>query len=133
MAQSGAPSDLLSPAPRDVARRHARGTMTDGRFEANNNHMVHDAGPLRGLLRETACYWCTFPSRRTSFSATEKAFLCKVFCQSGTPRIPCLRSLCICTFPKSVHFDPLSAVYHPPSAAYTPCPLLITPYMWLDD
>ena len=41
----------------------------------------------------------------------------KFFCQSGRSRIPCLRSLYTCTFPKSVHFDPpvrclpLSAAY----------------------
>ena len=49
-------------------------------------------------------YWCTSPSRATSFSAREKAFLRAFFCQSGTVRIPCLRSLCTYNFLKSVHF-----------------------------
>ena len=42
----------------------------------------------------------------------KKAFLCAFFCQSGTVRIPCLRSLCTYNFLKSVHFGPRLAVYH---------------------
>ena len=40
----------------------------------------------------------------SSFLAREKAFLSAFFCQSGTVRIPCLRSLCTYNFLKSVHF-----------------------------
>ena len=46
----------------------------------------------------------------SSFLAREKAFLCAFFCQSGTVRIPCLRSLCTYNFLKSVHFAPRLAV-----------------------
>jgi hypothetical protein len=50
----------------------------------------------------------TVPDLR--FWLGKKAFLCAFFCQSGTVRIPCLRSLCTYNFLKSVHFAPRLAV-----------------------
>ena len=65
------------------------------------------------LQQRSSNYWCTYPSPGSSFLAREKAFLRAFFCQSGTVRIPCLRSLCTYNFLKSVHFEPRLAVYHP--------------------
>ena len=82
--------------------------------------LAHGSSPAsRSRLSVSQCsvvtrvYWCTFPSPATSFLAREKAFLRAFFCQSGTVRIPCLRSLCTYNFLKSVHFGPRLAVYHP--------------------
>ena len=78
-------------------------------------------------------YWCSSASRATSFTTEEKGFLCKVFCQSGTSRILSLRSLCICTFPKSVRFDPPVRCLPPPVRCLPPLSAAYIPCMWLDD
>jgi len=57
---------------------------------------------VREFITRHTAYWCTYPSPGSSFLAREKAFLCAFFCQSGTVRIPCLRSLCTYKFLKSV-------------------------------